>query len=212
MVREILTDHTNFTGFINSLVFSPNNKLIISAGNDSTIKIWDASTGDLVKTLRDHNDRRIVVIFSPDGNLMVSSCRDKTIKIWDAVNFELIQTLTNHENAILGVVFSPNGKQIVSFENENVMVWEVVQKNFRLIKTFEVTRENKGENTAHRYGMTSIAFSPDGKQIVSSGLDYCIKLCNAENFDFVQSIESDKEVWSVIFHRMASLLKQLRPP
>ncbi|KAK3390127.1 hypothetical protein B0H63DRAFT_538288 [Podospora didyma] len=70
-------------GYVLSVAFSPDSKLIISGSEDKTVKIWDTATGICVQTLKGHDDEVILVAFSLDSKLVASGSLDKTVKIWD---------------------------------------------------------------------------------------------------------------------------------
>ena len=63
------------------VIFSPDGTLVASAGSDGTVKLWDATTGKLLKTLV-HPDELMTVAFSPDGTLLVSGSYDNLIYLW----------------------------------------------------------------------------------------------------------------------------------
>ena len=67
---------------IESVAYSPDGTKIISDSWDRTIKIWDANTGECLKTLEGHLDYVYSVAYSPDGTKIVSGSSDHTIKIW----------------------------------------------------------------------------------------------------------------------------------
>ena len=73
----IFTGHNVF-----SVAFSPDGKSIASGSDDETIKLWEVSTGKLIKTLTGHNKDVYSVAFSPDGKSIASGSLDKTIKLW----------------------------------------------------------------------------------------------------------------------------------
>ncbi|MFM6322971.1 MAG: WD40 repeat domain-containing protein, partial [Microcystis panniformis] len=50
--------------------------------NDNTIKLWNGSTGQEIRTLKGHEGTVKSVNFSPDGKTLVSGSEDKTIKLW----------------------------------------------------------------------------------------------------------------------------------
>ncbi|KAH7113127.1 WD40-repeat-containing domain protein, partial [Dactylonectria estremocensis] len=56
-------------------------------------KIWDASSGACLQTIKGHDGWVTSVVFSADGQRLASSSYDKTIKIWDASSGACLQTL-----------------------------------------------------------------------------------------------------------------------
>jgi dipeptidyl aminopeptidase/acylaminoacyl peptidase len=109
-----------------SVSFSPDGKRIVSAGDDQTIRIWDATTGDEELTLVGHSGPVRNVNFSADGNRIVSGSIDKTIKVWDATTGEEILTLANHTEAVFDVQFSPDGRSLVSCSDDaTVRMWNL---------------------------------------------------------------------------------------
>jgi WD40 repeat protein len=71
---------------INSVSFSPDGSLIVSAGRDSTVFLWQSTSGDLLHTLEGHEDTINRVVFSPDGSLIASCSDDNKIILWGIEN------------------------------------------------------------------------------------------------------------------------------
>ena len=63
--------------------FSPDGQTIASGNLDNTIRLWDITTGKLIKTLVGHTNHLNSVEFSADGNTLVSMSGDNTILLWD---------------------------------------------------------------------------------------------------------------------------------
>ena len=66
------------------VAYSPDGRTLASASRDHTVKLWDAATGQVVRTLRGHAEPVHGVAFSPDGRRIASASFDRTIKLWDA--------------------------------------------------------------------------------------------------------------------------------
>ncbi len=69
-------------GIVVSTRFSPDTRWIVSGGTDKVVRIWDAATGELRKSLIGHTSVINDVVFSPDGRLLASTGWDKTVRIW----------------------------------------------------------------------------------------------------------------------------------
>lgn len=78
---------------INDVCFSPNGKLIATASEDGTIKIWSARTALLVRTIVGHEGAVRSCHFAKDSRALVSCGVDKTIRIWDTFIGEMIQVM-----------------------------------------------------------------------------------------------------------------------
>ena len=76
---------------------------------DDTIKLWNADTGELLRTLEGHTRGVNSVAFHPDGHTLASGGLDDTIKLWDADTGELLRTLEGHTRDVYSVAFHPDG-------------------------------------------------------------------------------------------------------
>jgi WD40 repeat protein len=158
------------------VTFSPDGKRIASGSGDKTIKLWDATTGDLQKTLAGHSASVSAVAFSPDGKRIISGSWDKTIKLWDATTGDLQKTLAGHSASVSAVAFSPDGKRIISGS------WD------KTIKLWDATTGDLQKTLAgHSDSVNTVVFSPDGKWIASGSRD-TIKLWDTTTGDLQKTL------------------------
>jgi WD40 repeat protein len=80
-VEGILTidGHSNS---MNCIVYSPNSNTLASPGRDQVIKLWNTSTGGLIKVLTGHSDWVNALAYSPDRKILASGSADNSIKLW----------------------------------------------------------------------------------------------------------------------------------
>jgi WD40 repeat protein len=162
---------------VQSVNVSPDNRYVISTGNDGNIKVWSLDTGALAQTFRGHTDGTYYTSFSPDGKTLLSTSADNTLKIWDWQGGKLKTTLKCnsdrdrecHRDRVNSALFSPDGKTIASASNDGTIGLWRIDPTWRLEPTFI------GQLKSHRDRVYHIQFAPDGKSFVSASADRTIR-------------------------------------
>jgi WD40 repeat protein len=90
------------------VAFSPEGKLLASASEDSTVKLWEAGSEAALQTLEGYSSWVNAVAFSPDGKLLASVSADETVKLWDAGSGAVLQT-SDVGNKLDNLSFSDDG-------------------------------------------------------------------------------------------------------
>ena len=97
-----------------SASFAPEGGCIVTASADRTARLWDATTGQEIITLRGHEDRIWSAAFFPDGTRNITASADRTARLWDATTGQEIIALRGHEGGVQSATFSPDGARIVT--------------------------------------------------------------------------------------------------
>ncbi len=99
---SLLTGHQSG---VKSVAYSPDGQFIVSGSYDSTVRIWNANSGQPVgQPLEGHTSSINSVAHSPDGQFIVSGSLDSTVRIWNANSGQPVgQPLEGHTESINSV-------------------------------------------------------------------------------------------------------------
>jgi WD40 repeat protein len=113
---------------VSAIVISADGQLLVSGGQDKTIKVWELQTGELKKTLRSDSGAINALAIAPDGKTVVSGSGDGIVRIWDLTSDRPPQILRGHSGNVTHVDISADGKTIISLdrgESPEIKVWDI---------------------------------------------------------------------------------------
>lgn len=162
---HVFSGHENA---VQALAYAPASTLVASGGADRTVKLWNLSTLDLIRTYRGARDFISSIAISPDGKLIAAASLDGSIRVWSTSSRSQRRRFLGHQGAVNQVAFAPDSSHLVSAGSDGtVRLWDM--KRRRAIRAY----------TGHQGEVKSAQFSPDGTQIATAGADGTIRIWTA---------------------------------
>jgi WD40 repeat protein len=115
--------------WVRGVALSPDGTQLATASDRRTVKIWDAHSGKLVRTLEGHAHFCTAVAYSPDSTRLASASSDGAVILWDAATGRELQTLSDMEGWLRTLAFSRDGKRLAAGEvnSGTLRVWDLTR-------------------------------------------------------------------------------------
>jgi WD40 repeat protein len=176
------------TGNIRQARFSPDGQFIVTASQDKTARIWQVSSGKLVRVLQADMEMN-GASFSPDGAQVVTAHQDGTAQIWNARTGEKLPILRGHHGAVLDAQFSPDGRSLVTASADGTArLWNTNGQEEALLNP-NVAANLSG--TEVNNPIQQAFFSPDGQYVATLTADGRIYLW-AGTWDMLLKLAQDR--------------------
>lgn len=183
-------------GTVNSVAFSHNDSMIVTGSDDGTAIIWNAYTGDTIRTLRGHKRSVESVAFSHNDSMIVTGSGRQAI-VWNALTGDTVRSFRGHKGLVTFVSFTHNDDMIVtaSLYDNTAIVWNAL------------TGDSIYTLRGSKRGVESVAFNHNDSMIVTVGLDNTAIVWNALTGDIIRTLRGHKgSVESVAFSHNDSMI------
>jgi WD40 repeat protein len=193
---------------VNGVSFSPDSRLVASAGDDQTVRIWSAGSQTPAHVLLGHDGPVASVAFSADGRQVVSVGHDRTVRFWDTKSGKEDQERRVQGAPGYDLALSRDGRRVAStgaFDR----VWDAANGREIFVGQHSIgwcaTFSPDGSQVAFGYGsgevrvwdtdsgserlalggnqgiVFGVTFTPDGRRIISGGGDGTVRFWDAES-------------------------------
>lgn len=140
---------------INSIAFSPDGRLVASAGEDHLVQVWNSETGERVTTLVGHKNEVMRVRFTPDGQRIVTASHDRTGRVWEVASGQTVFLLP-HNGEVIDADISPDGSWIATASRDRTaMIWNAKSGKPHV------------RSLLHEQSVRNVVFSPDGQSLLT---------------------------------------------
>jgi WD40 repeat protein len=149
-------------GFVGAVAFSPDGRLLLTADYTGAVRLWEARSGKLVRSLLGGQRNIPDAVFSPDGTRVAAASADGTARIWD-VSTGLQMAIAIGRGANTAVAFNRDATAIVTTSIDGTArVWGAIPANGG--RPLAVL-------TGHTGPVVAAGFSPDGRAVVTASED-----------------------------------------
>jgi guanine nucleotide-binding protein subunit beta-2-like 1 protein len=162
------------TEWVSCVRFSPvqTNPIIVSAGWDKLIKVWNLTNCKLRTNLVGHTGYVNTVTVSPDGSLCASGGKDGTAMLWDLAEGKRLYSL-DAGDIIHSLCFSPNRYWLCAATQSVIKIWDLESKTIVDELRPDFPERSKKAQTPY---CVSLAWSADGSTLYSGYTDGVIRV------------------------------------
>ena len=158
---------------------------VVSAGDDTTVKLWDITAKSAVHTFVGHEDYVRALACISDTKLVLSGSFDGTAKLWDPrVNGGAVVTFRHGEREQgSGIVYSVlplrGATMFLTAGSEGVKVWDMTARTDYPVK----------QMWNHQKEVTALCGNNDGSRVLAGGLDGLVKIYDVATWKVVHGVK-----------------------
>jgi len=160
--------------WVSCVRFSPNlnTPLVVSAGWDKVVKVWNIQNCKLRTNLVGHSGYVNTVTVSPDGSLCATGGKDRTAMLWDLTEGKHLNSL-DAGDTINSMAFSPTHYWLAAACGSEIRIWDLESKD--KIASLKPQFPEKKKSKALPVQVTSLSWTADGRTLFAGYTDNTIR-------------------------------------
>ena len=192
---------------VTSVALSSDGNLLAAGCHNGVVELWDVRSEKRIDSLRGHAAKVQCVVFSPDGSLLASSAAEHA-HLWNIQDRKQIAVF-NHTAIVKSITFSPDGKTLACVDDTCIRLWSTRWKKLKSVLGQAPPPRKVGflkklwsrwihgeipvDSPVYSSTIASIEFSPNGKLLISGGIDNAVRLWDVRKRRDIFTTEPDKK-------------------
>ena len=141
------------------VAWSRDDRWLATAGWDGTLRLWDATTGELLRAIDGGPVQFLEVAFGPDDRWLIAGGHAGEVTVWSIATGVRIANYEGHTGPVTAARFSPDGALVAtSADDQTARVWDAATGT-------ELVRRG------HDYAVMQLRWSADGQRLYTAGAD-----------------------------------------
>ncbi len=178
---SVVTQLKGHSGPVKGVAFAGDGRWIVSSGGDGTVKVWDATTRALVRTVT--LDAGAATAFAAEGRRAASGHNDGSVSVWDLDAGEKVAAFKRNDAMVSAVAFTGTQDRFAASAHDGTVTLFDLAARGGAIPILE----------GHEGPAEALAYSPASGLLASGGADRTVKLWNAASYSLVRTYRGHNE-------------------
>jgi WD40 repeat protein len=168
--KQIGNDWRDGENEVRTIALSLDGKKVVSGSGDGAIMLWDVDMGKVIAKWTGHDGRVWNICWNRDGRRVVSGGSKGTARVWDVESGKTVLVIETGFDEVYAVIYSPDTTMIATggytiADDKNLKIWDA--NTGKLVTNLEDI-----------YTVSCLAWSTDGKTLISGSGDHSIRTWN----------------------------------
>ncbi|MDP1563828.1 MAG: serine/threonine-protein kinase [Pirellulaceae bacterium] len=170
---------TGHTGKVYRVRYSPEGSVVVSCGDEGSIRLWDSEDGRELAHLDEFSGSVTDVAMHPSGRFVAATGENGKLMVWDVTTQRVLHDIDRNFNGAGFLAYESRGTCLIIVNSNRIEFRDA--NNYRLVHSIA---------DAHSGAIRALAVSPDGKQLATASWDQTIKIWDVDVAKHVRTIQA----------------------